>query len=284
MSELLQEIKQQSLTVSAEAISLGNAFSAIPAQFNLLVDNVKKQFSTLSFNSLTTLQNLDARAATRVVERYDYTTMNMLYVHVPTGYNFEKARKAGGMEKYAEVMLEGGKLLNESVEKTLRPAANYFGRLVGDPDYILRISHDILRDIPIVKIEARINEYKSEINQFFDLTNPSTTVTFGEVYQNVKQYTTVLESDRQLQDILNRTDHKDTLRLIDSIVTYTEEITRIVRTSNKQEINNNVLKGISDILFQLATVAEFYGSYYQFALEFHHALEDTVEKLKKDLK
>lgn len=284
MSELLKEIRQQSLTVSTEALNIGSAFSAIPTQFNQLIENVKKQFSFLSPNTLVVFQQLDARTATRHIERYDYVTIDRLFVFVPPGFDPDKAQKAGGMVKYAETLVLGAELVKEAVDTTLRPATQYLGKLVGDPSYILQVTRDITRDIPIAKTEGKIESYKDHIGKFFDLNRPAVEQTFGAVYKNNRQYIETLEHDTKLQDLMNSMKHKEVIALIESVVAYTDIVIETVKQSDSQEINSTVLRGLSEVLFQLALVAEFYGAFFQFALEFHHALEDTVKKLDKDLK
>jgi len=223
-------------------------------------------------NSFFTLQRAiplsnEHKKARDSLSRMNYASILDVPMPVPEGFKGDLAGYADYLSSCLDILAGTNKALGETA-KALAVA-------VSSPDQPMEsITADYIKSLAKSKDEA-----VSGADQYLDAHSSSASVPFGKLVKRNNDWAEVITSADKLKQSLATLDKKDTItkanevdRLLDRVIT---QHTKGIR----KEVDSQWIRSLSESVYQLAVLLEFYSVTYYRALAYLQSVEDISKKL-----
>ena len=249
-----------SLNTLQLAMSVESDQASMEGHFDNLLTSAKEKlngvFSRLKSFSLGNTKSADLE---NLWKKTNYMDVKSTPVNMTPNFT-------GDMCAYIDTLQEGVNVGNDIISQVLIPARKYFERIIGSPELLNSQSYAGDDPLGTAKLVANVFNIKQAIAKQHSAKDTASQKPFGDVYKTSGDFVKTYLKGKALLARCNTNPDLNPVKInaeVDKVNAILDTLQSRMKTNPDFQSNVETLRGISGIIFDIATLVEFYAGVYQ---------------------
>lgn len=249
------------------AMSVETDQASMEGHFDNLLTSAKNKLSTI-FNSLksVTIGNTNSAELAKLDKNINFMDVKAIPINVTPNFSGDMGKLIGQLELGVNL---GGRIKTD----LLIPARKYFEKIIGSPELLSSFANASDDPLGTSKFVGEVRGIKDGIAEQHSAKFTAAQVPFSTVYRTIGEFNeNYLKGKALLARCTTNTDLNpvEINKEVEKVNAVLEKLQQRMKTDPAFHSNVDVLRSISGVIFDIATMVEFYAGIYQLVNGVNH--------------
>lgn len=270
---MLNQLRLQSDVIALEALAGNQALTQALTRLPLFLSDTKSFLNSYLAAPIKELfVKKDINWLALKIQRVNYATIRNQEMIVPPGMTSDYLTYAEALDA---AVTAAAKLRID----VLNPYQRWLGQLLGNPAELTNMREG---DVASGVKKSPVDSLLSKIHDCFNIKSTDMVRTYGQAIRRNADWTPLASLSLAIQANALSDDHLAIVRQVNDISDMMDRLlSRLQENKDEYKVSGPVLAALANTAYLVAKHIEFYGMMRHRVVEYNHALQQTIDRVKK---